>query len=217
MLINSLRDHFASPPNGVKFLPQLFEQLVHVELRVAFDLLVGLGNPRRLSGRPWGGASATGGRRAVKSHASGAAFLPLGTAFRNVRLVERIDGSDRIPAGRRIHFSLLCWGRGLLFDASMMATYRLKSISTPICSKTDAYHRCCNSFSSSSRHCTNIRPDPCKPLRCSSRKRYKAVKRTVEAVIDKSDVILTVGWMACSNFLRVSSSACRFVIAFGTS
>jgi hypothetical protein len=42
MQINLLCDHFASPSNGVKFLPQLFEQLVHVELHVTFNLLVGL-------------------------------------------------------------------------------------------------------------------------------------------------------------------------------
>ena len=200
----------------MKFLPQPFEQLFQVGLRVAFDFLVGLGNPRRLSGRPWGGASATGGRRAVKSHASGAGFLPLGSAFWHVRLVKRIHRSDRIRAGRRIDFALLRWGPGLLFDASLMATYRLKYISTPFGSKTDTYHRYCNFSSSSSRHCMSIRPDPCKPLRCSSRRRHKAIKRIREAVIDESDVILTFGWTVCSNLLRVSASTCRFVIAFGT-
>jgi hypothetical protein len=159
-----------------------------------------------------GGASATGGCCAVKSHMSGADFLPLGSAFWNVCLVERIHRSDRIRAGRRIDFALLRWGPGFLFDASLMATYQLKCIS----SKTDTYHCYCNFSSSSSRHCTSIRPDPCKPLRCSSRRRHKAIKRILEAVIDESDVILTFGWTVCSNLLRVSASTCCLVIAFGT-
>jgi hypothetical protein len=80
----------------VEFLRKHFEKLVHLNIRVAFDLLVGLGSPRRFSGRPWGGASGTGGCRAVKADASGSGLLPLGTALGTIRLVERLKGPNRI-------------------------------------------------------------------------------------------------------------------------
>jgi hypothetical protein len=163
-----------------------------------------------------GGASATGGRCAVKSDVSCSGFLPLGTALRTIRLVEQLKGSDRIWAWHRIRFALFCWGCGLLLDVSVIATYKYKCISTPICSKIDTHHHWCNSFSPSSRHCTNIRPDPCKSLRLSSGNRYRAVKPTIEVCIDESDIWLTVGWIVCSIFLQLSSSACRLVSAFET-